>query len=81
MSGDSLREGHTYVLDWPAPGRRVALRSLTIQRDNIFAPDDEHADLLYARLANSLHVRTREQIIRQALLFSEGDSISQSSPL
>ena len=68
-------EASSYFPDWPAPGRRLPLRSLTFLRDNIFAPDDPRADLPYARLANALHVRTRESILRNTLLFEEGDSV------
>lgn len=65
-----------YFPDWPAPGRKLPLRSLAILRDNVFAPGDQGAERLYARLANALHMKTREKVIRRGLLFDEGDSVS-----
>ncbi|MFH1144204.1 MAG: hypothetical protein V1774_06645, partial [Candidatus Eisenbacteria bacterium] len=73
---DSLRPTQRpYVYGWPAPGRKAPVRSLTIRRDNIFGRDDPQWDLLYARLANALHVRTTERTVRGTLLFREGDSV------
>jgi hypothetical protein len=68
-------QASAYFPNWPAPGRRLPLRSLTILCENVFAPGDPGAERFYARLANALHVKTREKVIRRMLLFDEGDSV------
>jgi len=48
-----------------------------LQRDNIFDLSDPDEDKWLYRLANRLHVVTRESIIKQQLLFRSGDVYSQ----
>ncbi len=62
--------------DWPAAADSAIVRSLTISRGNIFTPDEPEASRFYARLANALHIVTREHVVRRGLYFTEGDTIS-----
>lgn len=50
-------------------------RSVIIVRESVYAQDELAAHTFYARLANSLHIRTREPVIRRALYFREGDRV------
>jgi outer membrane protein assembly factor BamA len=51
------------------------VRSLKIDNGNIFDLHDPRFQAFYARLANGLHVVTREGVIRRGLHFREGDRI------
>jgi hypothetical protein len=55
----------------PAAAARV--RTITIDRRNIFDRADPAEDRFFHRVADRLHVLTRERVIRQYLLFKEGD--------
>jgi len=59
-----------------AQGARVG--EIRIRNLNIFDPDDPDENRLLFRLANALHVRTREQVIASALLFRTGERVSVS---
>ncbi len=50
------------------------IRKIHIHRQNIFPDSLKSKDLVY-RLANDLHVVTKESVIRNELLFEEGDSL------
>ena len=50
-------------------------RSLTIVREPIYRPQEPAASTLYGRLANALHVRTRESVVRRGLHFCEGQPV------
>ena len=54
-----------------AGGARIG--RIVISRKNIFDPADPHERYWPYRLANKLHVVTREDVIRRELLFREGD--------
>jgi len=58
-----------------AQGARVG--RIFISRENLFDPRDPHESYWPYRLANKLHVVTREEVIRRELLFREGDLYSQ----
>lgn len=51
--------------------------SITIIPNNIFDLDDPLEDRALFRLANKLHIRTRQEIIESQLLFREGDAYSK----
>jgi hypothetical protein len=51
--------------------------SIRIENRNVFDPEDPAEDRWLYRLANSLHVRTRPQVIESQLLFVEGDVYSE----
>jgi outer membrane protein assembly factor BamA len=50
---------------------------ILISRKNIFDPSDPKENYWPYRLANKLHIVTREEVIRRELLFQEGDLYSQ----
>lgn len=58
-----------------AAGARIG--TIRIHRLNIFDPTDPKEDYRLYRLANRLHIMTREQAIRRELLFREGDPYRQ----
>ena len=49
---------------------------ISIQNDNIFDLDNPEEDRALFRLANRLHIKTRQDVIAQQLLFTEGDVLS-----
>ena len=51
--------------------------SVTIVTNNIFDLDDPLEDRSLFRLANKLHIRTRQDVIESQLLFAEGDAYSK----
>ena len=51
--------------------------SITIVTNNIFDLDDPLEDRPLFRLANKLHIRTRQDVIEAQLLFGEGDGYSK----
>jgi hypothetical protein len=55
----------------PAPGARIGL--VNVDTRPIFDPNDADEDRWVYRLANRLHIRTREQTIAEQLLFHSGD--------
>ena len=57
----------------------AVIGSIVIDAQNIFDLTDPKEDKSLFRLANRLHVRTREHVIRQQLLFQPGDRFSQRS--
>jgi hypothetical protein len=59
----------------PHPGRGPIVRSLRLERENIFGPEEHDSRRLYARAANALHRVTTEHVIRRGLYFSEGDTL------
>jgi hemolysin activation/secretion protein len=56
-----------------AAGARVG--EIRILTENIFDPDDPKEDRWLFRAANRLHVRTRPEVIRRALLFRTGEPV------
>jgi hypothetical protein len=57
----------------PSPGLRIG--RITIDRRPVFdsAPGDKSLSARIGAVANPLHVKTREHVIREELLFREGD--------
>lgn len=60
------------MADSPAANWRIG--HISVQVDDVFDTRDPHEDGASYRLANALHLTTREQTIRQQLLFHEGDA-------
>lgn len=58
------------------PRQRMVLRSLTIERENVFPEDDPYAASFYGRLANSLHIVTRKHVIRRGVRMAPGDTVT-----
>ncbi len=54
----------------------LVIRGVQLQRRDIFDPNERS---WFARLANSLHVRTRPAVIRKELLFRSGQSFDSAS--
>ena len=52
------------------------IRSIQIHRENVFPDSLEKNSFIYG-LANDLHVVTKENVVRNELLFKEGDSLDQ----
>lgn len=51
----------------------VRIGEVLIDRQNVFDTNDPKEDKALFRAANALHITTREQVIRQQLLFQSGD--------
>jgi hypothetical protein len=49
------------------------VRHIEIIRRNVFDVQLEHSDHFYYRLANKLHVITKDNVIRREVLFADGD--------
>jgi outer membrane protein assembly factor BamA len=52
---------------------RATIRAIRVTVDNIFDPSKPDEDKALYRWANRVHVLTREQVIKDILLFAEGD--------
>ena len=66
----------------PLGGEVAALpviAAVSITNNNIFDLDDPEEDKSIFRLANRFHVRTREDVIRQQLLFKPGEPLSKQA--
>lgn len=75
----SLLSSAALADDAEADGNRdtpLKIRSITIQADNIFDTSDKRENGLFYQTANALHFRTRQETVRQQLLFKEGDAFS-----
>ncbi|MCI0567418.1 MAG: hypothetical protein L0Z52_04390 [Acidobacteria bacterium] len=57
--------------------QKARIGRILITRKNIFDPSDPKENYWPYRLANKLHIVTREEVIRRELLFQEGDLYSQ----
>jgi len=55
-----------------APGQPVHIGEIRVESQNVFSSSEAAKGWFY-RLANSIHIRTREKFLRQQLLFHEGD--------
>lgn len=82
---DAVAEGNapattTPTPDVPAPQDLEAagalIGTISIDNQNIFDLSDPREDKRLYRLANRLHIRTRESVIRQQLLFAPGERYS-----
>ncbi|MBI5638366.1 MAG: BamA/TamA family outer membrane protein [Nitrospinae bacterium] len=56
-----------------APVRTGVIRSITIDAQNVFNPENPEESGVIGTWGNNIHVVTREQILRRELLFKEGD--------
>ncbi len=54
----------------------AVIGEIRIAARDIFDTDDPAEDKLPFRIANSLHIRTRASVVRNALLFKSGDAVS-----
>lgn len=54
----------------------AVIGEVRISNENIFDLDDPKENNFLFRLANKLHVRTRQSVIRRSLLFKNGDVLS-----
>lgn len=55
----------------------AVIGEIRIENQNVFDPNDEREDKSAYRLANRLHITTRESVIREGLLFQSGDHYSR----
>lgn len=67
LSGGALADAQTGAPAGPTIG------SITIEANNVFDTSKQPESKLFYRLANSVHVTTRESVIRRMLLFNVGD--------
>ena len=65
IAGHPLRPGADYRVD-----------SITVVRQPVFNNEDAAEDNALFRLANRLHIDTKESAVRTLLLFQEGDSVT-----
>ncbi|HSW83144.1 MAG TPA: hypothetical protein VLH12_06695, partial [Usitatibacter sp.] len=56
--------------------RGVRIGTITVDSQNIFDLDDPKENNSLFRLANTLHVRTRPEVIRRLILFKTGDPVT-----
>ena len=66
IAGRPLAEAGTYLV-----------ASITIVRQDVFNTADPAEDNAVYRLANRWHVNTRESVVRELLLFREGDPVTR----
>jgi outer membrane protein assembly factor BamA len=59
--------------------QEARIGKITIDNRNIFDPADPAEDRWLYRMANTLHVKTRPQVIESQLLFAEGDEYSKQT--
>lgn len=57
--------------------RGTTIGKISITRKNVFDPSNPEEDKWLFRLANRLHIVTRESVVRKQLLVRSGDSYSQ----
>jgi hypothetical protein len=75
-SDDSVQE---YVTDPDMPSGKeleemgARIGRIFLDKENVFDPSREDEDRFLYRLANRWHILTRDSVIRQQLLFREGD--------
>ena len=61
------------LLAWPARGQEtLRIGRIEIHSLDVFSPEEASRGWVY-RAANTLHIRTREEVIRKFLLFQEDD--------
>lgn len=75
-ASDPEQVGEAAYVDLPCDW--VYVRSLTIKRENVFGVQERYAETFYGRLANCLHVTTREGVIRRGLRFAPGDRVCRN---
>jgi hypothetical protein len=66
------------LVSWGAVAAAEVIRDIRFERQPVFTQEDRDAvPWLPLGLVNGLHVDTRIQVIRRALLFEEGDALDQ----
>lgn len=63
---------HTLVSE-PSPADQETIGTITIERKNVFDTSLPEENKSIFRLANRLHIKTREAVLRKQLLVQEGD--------
>ncbi|PAJ73872.1 hypothetical protein CJF42_13620 [Pseudoalteromonas sp. NBT06-2] len=63
-----------HILPKALPGLKIG--EITLKRLDIFDTSDSNEDIALFRLANKLHLSTKEEVIRAQLLFTSGESYS-----
>jgi hypothetical protein len=72
-----------YVVDPDLPGEKeleemgARIGRIVLDKENVFDTSREDEDKFLYRLANRWHILTRDSVIRQQLLFREGDLFSE----
>jgi len=63
--------------DWEAlEARGASIAEIQVEIQDVFNLKDPRDNTILGRLADQLHVTTRERVVRQALLFKLGDRVS-----
>ncbi len=70
----SLSSSHPTVEELTAPDAQT-VRSITIEVGDVFDLEDSREDGIAYRFANRLHRNTRQSVVRQRLLFEDGDIV------
>ena len=79
MAGTALAQAREDARPLPsfaeleASGAKIG--QVILRNRNIFDTDDPEEDYTLFRAANFLHIKTRESVIRKALLFKSGDRL------
>jgi hypothetical protein len=61
---------------WATPAEPVRIANITLHLEDVY-PDSDGSDFeFFYELANKLHMRTREEVVRRELLFREGEVLS-----
>ncbi|HVO08201.1 MAG TPA: hypothetical protein VMT83_15520, partial [Burkholderiaceae bacterium] len=76
--------GSVQAQDGPAPlpsfaeleASGAVIGEIRVVTANVFDTNDPQENNSFFRLANALHIQTRESVIRRALLFKPGDTVS-----
>jgi len=78
--GPSLADDERPALpDTAALEQNAVIGKIVLEKQNIFDLDDPEEDKWLYRWANRLHIITRDNVIRQQLLFEPGERFSQSA--
>lgn len=56
-------------------GEKLKVKSITINKLPIFDESDPRENNLLYRWANKVHIETRDKVVREQLLFAEGDEV------
>lgn len=82
---ETMAEQEPSPIEQPATPRKTpppahigyVIRSITIDAQNVFNPLNPEEAGVVGMVGNSVHITTREQVVRWELLFKEGDPYSQ----
>lgn len=59
-----------------ALSKPITIRTIYVDNQNVFNPEIEKESGFAYRLTNALHIRTRERVVKEYLLFKTGDTLS-----